>query len=633
MAFCSSYKSSAQKEIVLALRQKLQNTSTQKSRIDISNSISYEMRIYEPDSALQIATDNLLLAQKENYQFGAAVATLCAGMAHSVKGNFEIALESGIKAFAVAEKLNDDSLRAVANMVMAVAYYNKSNYDISIEKSLQAINNFKKINNAEGIVKARIGMAQVYQLKNDLPAAEKILKELLVEKTTDAKVQVNIMHTLANVYGMQEKYKEAFALDETSLAISEKNDFKFLTSGIYDNMANCYMYSGDAANAKKYFALCIAIDSSFGNSKQMADTYLNLGQLALMNKDYSTAIQQLQHSIALSKTTGYRQGAYTAYLTLGQAFSKNNQMDSALAATNQGYKIKDSVLNKSTENKIAELETLYQTEKKEQELLLQKNEISKKNFLLAGAALALLLTVLSGWLYYRKRNLQNKIALQNEVLHQQDIASKAVIDAEENERKRIAADLHDGIGQMMSVAKMNLSVFEGDLNFKSAEQKKQFENVIAMVDESCREVRNVSHQMMPNALLKSGLASAVKEFISRIDTRILKVSLHTEGLNERLEGNVETVLYRVIQECVNNVLKHSGANNLDISIMKDGSGISASIEDNGRGFDISRREKFEGIGLKNIFSRIKYLNGSIDFTSAPGQGTAVVIQLPLKNIL
>lgn len=214
-------------------------------------------------------------------------------------------------------------------------------------------------------------------------------------------------------------------------------------------------------------------------------------------------------------------------------------------------------------------------------------------------------------------------------MKQQDMATRAVIYAEENERKRIAADLHDGVGQMMSAAKMNLSVFENEIPFKNEEQKLSFEKLVSLVDESCREVRSVSHQMMPNALLKSGLASAVKEFIEKIDSRIIKVSLHTEGLNERVDNNTETVLYRVIQECVNNVLKHSGASHLDISLIKDADGISATIEDNGKGFNSSNKQHFEGIGLKNIISRVTYLKGSIDFDSAPGKGTLVAIHVPL----
>jgi signal transduction histidine kinase len=211
------------------------------------------------------------------------------------------------------------------------------------------------------------------------------------------------------------------------------------------------------------------------------------------------------------------------------------------------------------------------------------------------------------------------------------MATKAIITAEENERQRIAADLHDGVGQMMSAAKMNLSAIENEIPFTDEVQKQSFEKLMALVDESCKEIRSVSHQMMPNALLKSGLASAIKEFLDKIDNRVIKINLFTEGLQERLDSNTETVLYRVIQECVNNVIKHSGANNLDISLIKDADGISATVEDNGRGFDTSDRQQFEGIGLKNISSRIAYLKGTIEFDSSPGKGTLVAIYVPVAD--
>ena len=96
-------------------------------------------------------------------------------------------------------------------------------------------------------------------------------------------------------------------------------------------------------------------------------------------------------------------------------------------------------------------------------------------------------------------------------------------------------------------------------------------------------------------------------------------------------NNIETVLYRVIQECVNNVIKHSGADKLDISLIKDADGIAATVEDNGRGFDTTDKQKFEGIGLKNITSRIEFLKGTVDFDSFPGKGTLIAIHVPFVH--
>ena len=135
--------------------------------------------------------------------------------------------------------------------------------------------------------------------------------------------------------------------------------------------------------------------------------------------------------------------------------------------------------------------------------------------------------------------------------------------------------------------------------------------------------------MMPNALLKNNLAAAIREFTDKLDQKMLKVHLYEQGLEERLDSNMETILYRIIQECVNNVIKHSEADTLDITIIKEPNEITATIEDNGKGFDTNDKEKFEGIGLKNMRTRINYLKGSIDFDSAPGHGTVVALHVPL----
>ena len=182
---------------------------------------------------------------------------------------------------------------------------------------------------------------------------------------------------------------------------------------------------------------------------------------------------------------------------------------------------------------------------------------------------------------------------------------------------------------MFSAVKMNLSALTDDLDFKSNQSRVVFNKTLDLVDESCKEVRSISHQMAPNVLLKAGLTTAVRDFIDKIDARKLKVNLETFGLQDRLDQNIETVLYRVIQETVNNVIKHAEANALDIQLTKDEEGINVMIEDNGKGFDTAFLETFDGIGLKNIKSRVEYLKGTVDFSSNLGSGTLVAIHIPL----
>ena len=211
------------------------------------------------------------------------------------------------------------------------------------------------------------------------------------------------------------------------------------------------------------------------------------------------------------------------------------------------------------------------------------------------------------------------------------MSAKAIIEAEERERKRIAGDLHDGVGQLCSAIKMNLSGLSSQVTFKDKEAVLAYEKTLAITDEACKEVRSISHQMMPNILLKSGLTIAVRDFLDKIDARRIQVQLDTFGLNERLDSNTETVLYRVIQETVNNVIKHARGNKLYITLGKDEEGINATIEDNGIGFDVHDKDQFDGIGLKNIASRVEFLKGKVEFDSAPGRGTVVNVWIPLHS--
>jgi two-component system NarL family sensor kinase len=150
------------------------------------------------------------------------------------------------------------------------------------------------------------------------------------------------------------------------------------------------------------------------------------------------------------------------------------------------------------------------------------------------------------------------------------------------------------------------------------------------VDEAVKEVRSISHNMMPNALIRSGLSTALREFINKISsTGALKIDLEIIGLNERMESTTETVLYRVLQECISNIVKHAKASKIGIQLVKHTTSLNLIIEDNGVGFDSSKINDFTGIGLKNIISRVQFLNGNVEFDSFPGNGTTVVIDIPL----
>jgi two-component system NarL family sensor kinase len=321
---------------------------------------------------------------------------------------------------------------------------------------------------------------------------------------------------------------------------------------------------------------------------------------------------------------------------LSNIYEQLGDYKNALQAHQKYQSISVEMINENSNKQIALMQTKFDTEKKEQKISLlnkentiQKLSISKQQTTIAIIISLLLVSVLVAGLVYNRNKLKQKALLQAEMLRHQDMMTKAVIDAEEHERKRIGADLHDGVGQLFSAVKMNLAGLFERISLQREEDKFLAENTLALVDESCKEVRVISHQMMPNMLLRSGIASDLKSFIEKIDADSLKIRLETTGFKDRLESNVETMLYRIIQETINNVIKHAGATQLDIILKRDAREINAVIKDNGVGFDAQQTDSFEGIGLKNILTRIEYLRGTIEYDSAPGEGTTVTVNVPV----
>jgi two-component system NarL family sensor kinase len=598
-------------------------------RINALSQLSKSIRTRNADSAKQFALQALQLSKKQKYTYGELNATNKLAAVHVLNAKYDSTIILAGTVLANPEA-KDDAIRAESYGSLAAANWHLGKPDDAIMNYMRSADLWQKQKNMGEYGGALVGIGYVYQSQNKLAEAEKYIKlGLEAIKTSDnVHALANAYHALANTYGMNNKFKEALAIDSIGLELAYKNNIDFSLSMFYDNMANCYMYSGDFDKSYELFKKCIPLDEKRGNNKQLSDTYLNLGNLFLMQNKPDAAIRFLDSSIILADASGYKQGKQNSLQLLSDAYKAKGDDKKALEYLNKMIVVKDSLVSEAREKKIVELQSLYETDKREKELLLQKEQLSKQRYIMIGISALFVMVVVLMYMLYRRRQLKQEARLQTEIIKQQDIATQSVLEAEEKERKRIAGDLHDGVGQMMSAVKMNLSSLASKIQLTNEHDAALLDKTILLVDESCKEVRSVSHNMMPNALLKAGLSSAVKEFIDKIDHSKLQVNLYTEGLQQRMANNVETVLYRVIQEIVNNVIKHAEANQLDISLIKDADGISCTVEDNGKGFDFSSTENVEGIGLKNIQTRINYLKGTVEWDSSTGKGTLVAIHVP-----
>lgn len=578
------------------------------------------------------ADSMLLISEANSYTKGIAWAQLNLGLLENIKGNFNLAVNYNEKALSHFSVIKDDTLEARILAALGSNYWQKGEYDKSLQYQLKALKLNEQLNLQNGIAMCYNYISMIYQSKYQLALAEEYANKSfnIIKNTKPDRSHISIYHNLANIYGMQAKYKEALEYDSIGLNLCKQLNAEFNKSMFYDNIANCYYYSNDFDNAILYHFKAITIDSTFNNNKLLGDSYCNLGTIYTDQKKYDLAISYYKKSIALCKKAGYKVGVKNAAELLAEIYFKTNRSNEAYELLKESMLMKDSIINESSEQKIAELQTLYDTEKKQQQISLQALKISRRNAMLIILGTVLMLTVfIFRLIYYRYKFRQEKI-LQQELLNEEAKRSKAILESEENERQRLARELHDGVGQLLSATKLNLSTLESEKC--TAEEKIRLQNSMSILDDSIREIRNISHNMVPDALIKYGLKHAIVDFVSKINqTKKIQINFECNGFEENsLEDTEKLMLYRIIQESVNNALKYAHATQMSIQLSADINEISLLMEDNGKGFDIEEVKQKGGIGLKNIQLRTDYLKGKFEIESSPKNGTTIIIEIPLS---
>lgn len=212
--------------------------------------------------------------------------------------------------------------------------------------------------------------------------------------------------------------------------------------------------------------------------------------------------------------------------------------------------------------------------------------------------------------------------------------AKAKIRAEittlENERKRIASDLHDEVGPLLSAIKIQVNHLQG----QSAQEQELIEKSSRYIDDIIKRMREISNDLLPNVLVRKGLAAAIQEFIGKIPA---SANLDIEFLNaadERVTSNIEVNVYRIVQEIIHNTIKHAGASSLRIQLIIAANELRLATEDNGRGFDYNEMvQKTGGLGLLNLQSRAEVMGGAFIFNTDKGKGTRYLFEIPLEQSL
>lgn len=542
-------------------------------------------------------------------------------------------------------------------------YADLGELDIALIKADTLINQ-ENYNYYKGIGYKEKGI--IASKKNEVAKTIEILKKAIsiFEEEKDPIEVSTCLKILGNTLFVNENIKEARAYYKRSAKLSIEAGDSIATGLTYNNLSRTYAASNiyDSAiyynnkifnllnaNLKQYkgeltfMAYLNEADyqgqnNNFTKSKIAADSALKIAQelkvppmlgavyqincanFAREGK-YEESLIECEKGLDLFKSTN-QTNYYLQTLTLTyESAAGTGDFKKAYTYLKEYQTANDSIKILDADKNLKDLRLKYETTEKELKITEQQAEITqkenqRKTLLIVAIALGLL--TLLGFLFFRQRQKNQKqkiITLENE---KENIALRSLMAGEEKERSRIAKELHDGLGGILAAAKMYAS------------KNKENSKVIELLDTASKESRRISHNLLPESLLKKGLDQALQDFIISInESGLLKADYQSVNLSHNLPKSLQLSVYRIVQELLNNIIKHSGATEALVQLQQEQQKLIITVEDNGKGFANNSVNK--GIGLQNIESRLSLLKGKLQIDSQDKKGTSVYIELELEK--
>ena len=529
------------------------------------------------------------------------------------------------------------------------------------------------------------GLIEYHHNENAFKAYDSFFKSLEIAKSINNKILIcESIRNLLNIYLSQgtfledNSYKDFFQIYKENIfdeyELISYNYYKFKLHLISTNFknANKNVYNKlkiklkknsfpflnilqNMSNASYHFHVLKNIDSAFyylnlsrNNLDEKIPKHLNIKNAILLNQakyylviDSLGVSQKILNSLKVSKKGYLNKNTYTYFLDRKWSlFKKMSVVDSTLIYANLYLDNKFLANLYQTKYQIADIKTKYKTEKKEKQILIEKQKNKTKQNLLVGSILVIILGGIIGTLSLKNSKRKRKLAEQQKeletqknlaLLKEQEITTiNAMVDGQEKERKRIAEDLHDNLGSVLATLKLHFENLKINREKKKINQEELFNKTETLIDEAYLKVRRIAHAKNAGVIANEGLLLAVQMMAEKISSADkIKIEVTHFGLDKPLENNLEITVFRIIQELVTNILKHAEATKASINISLYDKNLNIIIEDNGKGFDTKKVNLRSGMGLSSIKTRIEYLQGNFQMDATIGKGSSMIIDIPL----
>ena len=476
----------------------------------------------------------------------------------------------------------------------------------------------------------KINLCEAYRQKQEYYKGIEILNDILNSKRTVSDINrayaYNRLAAIYDEWGIDKFNIADSALKYSELCISLSEKINSKSNLALSQNELCYRFT----MAKKYdkaLELSLKAIKNFDESGMFyyeMNALINLSNIYIRLNDYKLALQAVVRATNLCAIEENRNLFMRLYLQMALIYNFTGNYKDAYDFMTLSRSLLENFYRDRISTQINEQSAKYDLFTKEQKIreAEQKNEFHKKQLVFLVIILIILcIAFVSSFFYFK---LKRKEFIKQKLI-------EAVIQTEEKERKRIASDLHDGLGPLLSAAKL---YFQAYIDAKDAESKIAIESkLISIIDSAIDDSSRISHNISPHILEKYGLKIALENFISEVNiSKKIKFDISFDNIN-RFDLKVELTIYRTILELIHNTLKHAKASQIFINIFLSENTLNVLYEDNGIGFSAEEKmDAKQGMGLKNIKNRIHSLEGKVIFDTRHSEGMKASIKIPYKEI-
>jgi signal transduction histidine kinase len=631
------------------------------------------------DSSESFANEAMAFATSQNYLDGVLSVAKYFGNQYAKTGELEKSL-SFYKSLVIEHKFDTKQLSTAYNQIGIYHVY-MGHYDSTEVYFLKALKMRQQLNDSLGMGASLNNLGNVVLSKGDYDkATEYFIKALKIrEQINDTAGIASSVNNLGMIFYKQRNFKEAIVYYQRALELNQQQNNLSKEGFILLNLGNIYDEMGVLDSSVYYYQKAIIVAEEFGDARLMAMSYGNMGvtqqnlshydlaksyinkalKIRLESEDLEgqailynnlggifnktlqldSAIIFFKKSLSLAKQIDFKETVRDNYLGLSVAYESLNQFEKAYSSYQEYTFIKDSMLNETTTEQIAEINTKYETEKKEKEIAKQKVNIAEqdlkmkqRNFLLLGLLLLLLFLVSSGYFIYKQQK-QKQLRLIEENRLKDEIAQVIIQNELHEERLRISRDLHDNIGSQLTF--IISSVDNMKHLFKSADEKlnTKLSDVSNFTRTTITQLRDTIWALNKDEINFDDLKSRLFNYIENAQLAqeqtefIFKDDLTSKFTLNSIQG---VSIYRIVQEALNNTMKYAAATNVVLTIAESEKNVTLLIKDDGVGFNMPEIQL--GNGLENMKNRAAEINAEFEILSTLNEGTEILLTLP-KRVL